>query len=386
MARRHVAAGNGASDRGAVTAPPGEPGRALTLEAARGAVGRRLGIYSTELQLLVGLAALYLFFALKYPETFGTSENLTNLTRQGAVLLVVAIGEMFALVVGGFDISVAANMGFTSTVAALVMTDHGVPAGIVAGLAAATGAGLVNGILIAVFRVCPFVATLAMLYFLRGLANHISNGTSVGNLPEDFQWVGAKDWGPLPSTFCIAVGFAILAWILFTRTRVGLYVYAIGGSRDTTRLGGVPVVRYEVLAYTACGFLAGVGGIMYGSRTSVGQASLGSGTELQAIAAAVIGGVAIGGGVGRLWGVILGVAILQVLQTGMDIAGLTEFIKDMVTAGVLVGAVLLTLLRGRGLRGLYRQVAQSRAVAELRGSEERRRMQALKSLLRRGDL
>lgn len=348
-----------------------------------GLVGRKLRTYATELQLLGGLAALALFFSLKYSHTFGTTTNLTNLARQGAILLVVAIGEMFALVIGGFDISVGANMGFTSTVSALVMTHHGVPAGIVSGLAAATGAGLANGILIAVLRISPFVATLATLTFLFGLANQVSNGTSVGNLPNAFLWVGAKNWGPLPSTFCIALGVTILAWIVFTRTRAGLYVYAIGGSRDTSRLGGVPVVRYEILAYTVCGFLAGVGGIMLSSRVTVGQASLGSGTELQAIAAAVIGGVAIGGGVGRLWGVLLGVAILQVLQTGMDIAGLTEFVKDMVTAGVLVGSVLVTNLRGKGVQGVLRQLAHSRVVTELQSSEERRGIEVVKALLTR---
>jgi ribose transport system permease protein len=336
-------------------------------------LGRRLGrTYATEIQLLAALAALYLFFALKYPSTFGTSNNLTNLTHQGGILLVVAVGEMFALVVGGFDISVGSNMGFTSTVAALVMIHHGVAAGIAAGLAAAAAAGLVNGIFIAVLRVSPFVTTLAMLTFLFGLANQLSNGISVGNLPHGYLWVGANNWGPLPSTFCIAVVACVLGWLLFNRTRLGLYIYAIGGSRDTTRLAGVPVVRYEIIAYTLCGFLAGVGGIMVGSWTSVGQATLGSGTELQAIAAAVIGGVAIGGGVGRLVGVVFGVAILQVLQTGMNIAGLTEFVRDMITAGVLVAAVLITNLRSAGARNLIRRLGRTRVVSEEQPTDERR--------------
>jgi ribose/xylose/arabinose/galactoside ABC-type transport system permease subunit len=122
---------------------------------------------------------------------------------------------------------------------------------------------------------------------------------------------------------------------------------------------------------------------MLASRVTVGQASLGSGTELRAIAAAVIGGVAIGGGVGRIWGVVFGVAILQVLATGMDIAGLTEFTKEMVTAGVLVGSVLVTSLRGYGLRGPLRQLAQSRLVTEWRTSEERRGIDVVKALLMR---
>ncbi len=336
--------------------------------------------YSTELQLLVTLVALYLFFALKYPSTFGTANNLTNLSHQGGILLVVAVGEMFALVVGGFDISVGSNMGFTSTVAALVMVHHGVPAGVAAGLGAAAAAGLVNGIFIAVLRVSPFVTTLAMLTFLFGLANQLSNGISVGNLPSEYLWVGANNWGPLPSTFCIAIVGCVLVWLLFNRTRLGLYIYAIGGSRDTTRLAGVPVVRYEIMAYTLCGFLAGVGGIMVGSWTTVGQATLGSGTELQAIAAAVIGGVAIGGGVGRLVGVVFGVSVLQVLQTGMDIAGLSEFIRDMITAGVLVTAVLITNLRSSGMRNLIRQFGRARGLGEEQPADRKRDIDAIEPI------
>lgn len=313
----------------------------------------RLSSVSTELQLLFGLVVLYALFAILYSSTFATATNAQNMARQGAILLVVALGQMFVLVIGGFDISVGANMGFVSTVTALGMTQHGgLVSGLLIGLLAGAAVGLVNGVLIAGLRISPFIVTLAMLTFLNGFANQLSSGASVFGLPDSFRWFGAADWGPIPSALGIAVVVLLLAWFLLARLRIGLYIYAIGGSRDTCRLAGISVVRYEILTYTVCGTLAGVAGIMLASRVSVGQASLGSGYELSSIATAVIGGAAIGGGVGRVSGVVLGVALLTVLNTGMDIAGIGEFIQQMVTGAVLVVAVLIAQMRGVDLRGL----------------------------------
>lgn len=188
-----------------------------------------------------------------------------------------------------------------------------------------------------------------MLAFARGAANQISDGASVSGLPASFRIFGGGSWGPIPATVGMAAVVMALAAFFLYLTRAGLYLYAIGGSRDATRLSGVKVWRYELAAYAICGLLAGVGGLMLASRVSVGQASLGQGFELMAIATAVIGGFAIGGGEGRLSGVVLGVALLSVLSTGMNIAQISEFVQQMLTGIVLVGAVLIDRIR-RGRR------------------------------------
>jgi ribose/xylose/arabinose/galactoside ABC-type transport system permease subunit len=310
----------------------------------------RTGIYRTELRLLLAVIALVLVFIFAFPEQFGSARNAENITRHAAILLVVALGQMFALLVGGFDISVAATMGLSATVGAMVMVQYGTAAGIAVGLLAAAVVGLINGILISRFRVSPFVATLGMMTFVIGFSNHISNGRSIFGLPDSFGWFGRNSWGFLPSTVGLAIIFGILVWALLNRTRVGLNIYAIGGSRNTSLLAGIPVVRTEILAYTMCGLLSGVAGLMLASRVVVGQASLGQGYELLSIATAVIGGVAIGGGVGRILGVILGVLLLSIITTGMNIAGLSEFIQQMLTGAVLIAAVLVDTFRGRGDR------------------------------------
>jgi ribose/xylose/arabinose/galactoside ABC-type transport system permease subunit len=323
---------------------------------------------TTNLQLIIGTALLYAAFAIPYSSQFATLDNTRNIAEQGSILLVVALGQMFALLIGGFDISVAANMGFVSVVAALMMTDYdtGITLAIVIGLAVAALIGLVNGLLIAALGVNPFAATLGMLTFLLGFGNVLSGGASVGSLPGDFRYFGAEDWGPIPSAVAIAALALALCGLILRRLRVGLYVYGIGGSTNASRLAGVPVVRYEILAYTLCGFLAGLAGIMLASRLSVGQAELGGGYDLLSIATAVIGGTVIGGGVGRLSGVVLGATLIQVLNTGMDIAGIGEYVHRMVTGSVIVIAALVgradrlslrsitRLARGAGIPGLLR--------------------------------
>jgi ribose/xylose/arabinose/galactoside ABC-type transport system permease subunit len=302
----------------------------------------------TEYQLLLAICVLGAVYSFLYPQSFPTSGNLMNMANVTSILFVAAIGQSFALVVGGFDISVGANMGFVSIVAAMFMTNGGsVVEGAAFGLLAGTLVGLGNGLLIARAGVTPFVATLGMMTCLGGLSDQISHGGSIAVLPDALGLLGRDPWGPVPSAIGLAAGACVLAWLLLRRTRAGLYIFAIGGSRETARLAGVSVTNYEMLAYVLCGFFAAVAGIMLTSRVSVGQGSLAQGYELQSIATAVIGGTAIGGGVGRLSGVLLGVVLLTVLTTGLDIAGINAFFQQMVTGVVLIGAVIVAQTRGR---------------------------------------
>jgi ribose/xylose/arabinose/galactoside ABC-type transport system permease subunit len=326
--------------------------------------------HRTELQLLVGVLILSAVYSILYPASFPTIDNLVEMSRVGGILFVAAIAQSFALIVGGFDISVAANMGFVSIVAALCMTDGGsVPLGVFLGLASGTGVGFANGFMIGRLGVTPFVATLGSLTFLYGLSNQLGNGGSIAGLPADLAWLGRRDWGVIPATVAIAFFACLLAWAILARSRAGLYIFSIGGSRETARVSGIPVVRYEILAYTLCGFFAAVAGIMLTSRVSIGQGSLGQGYELLSVATAVIGGVAIGGGVGRLSGVLLGVVLLTVLTTGLDIGGINQFFQQMVTGLVLIGAVLIARSRGENFASVRRVFFRS-AIERVRVAQD----------------
>ena len=235
--------------------------------------GRRAAILrSSEFQLLVGLVLLSVVFVLLYPDTFGTTQNIKNMSTVGGILLVVAIGQTMALLVGGFDLSVSANMGFVSIVASLQMTEGpSISRAVLVGLGAAAAVGLVNGILIAVLQITPFVATLGMLTFLGGYANQLSGGQSIAGLPLDFSKFGGADWGPVPSAVGIA-GFIVRRVVVpVLRALDWASVYAVGGSAETARVSGVAVARVQIAAYTLCGLFAGLAGLMLTARVSIGQ-------------------------------------------------------------------------------------------------------------------
>lgn len=318
--------------------------------------------YTTELQLLVGLVGLYAIFAVLNPSVFATQSNLENMARVGGILLVVAIGQMLALVVGGFDLSVAVNMGFSATMMAYLVQVQHVPLelGIVLGIAIGAGVGLINGFLIAVLRINPLITTLGMATALLGLGFYPNGSKPFFGLPRSYVLnFGAGDWGPIPPALGIAAIVVLLVWFFFSRLKAGLYIYAIGGSRDACRHSGVPVIRYEILAYTLCGLLAAVGGLMLGARIGIINGDIGynSGYDLDSIATAVLGGALIGGGTGRISGVVLGVAVLTVLRNGLDIQGVGDFPQKMVTGAVLVGAVLFAQLRAGQLRDVTRALS-----------------------------
>jgi ribose/xylose/arabinose/galactoside ABC-type transport system permease subunit len=313
---------------------------------------------AAEIQILIAIIVLSGVFTYAFPDSFATSGTMLNMARVAGIMLVVSIGQSFALIVGGFDISVGATMGLVSVVCAMLMkAGLGVGAAVALAVTAGAAVGLINGIGISVLGVTPFVMTLGILTSARGLADQLANGRVITGFPREFALYGRASWWGVPSAGCIAVLVLIIAWFILQRTRAGLYIFSIGGSRETTRVAGVFVELYEVLAYALCGMMAGIGGVMLTSRVAVAQGSLGQGYELLSVATAVIGGVLIGGGVGRLTGVVFGVVLVTVLNTGLDIAGVNPFLQQIVTGLVLISAVLLSRARAVSFRTLMRQIA-----------------------------
>jgi ribose transport system permease protein len=316
---------------------------------------------AAEIQIFIAIVILSSIFIYAFPDSFATMDTLLNMERVAGIMLVVAIGQSFALIVGGFDISVGSTIGLVSVVCALLMK-RGINVSEAVGLSVLAGStvGLINGVGISILGVTPFVMTLGMLTAVRGLADQVVHGRIITGFPRDFALYGRASWWGVPSAACIAAVALLIAWFILQRTRAGLYIFSIGGSRETTRVTGVFVELYEILAYTLCGTMAGVSGVMLTSRVSVAQGTLGQGYELLSIATAVIGGVLIGGGVGRLTGVVLGVILITVLNTGLDIAGINPFVQQIVTGLVLISAVLLSKARALSLRTLARQIALPR--------------------------
>ena len=287
------------------------------------------------------LAVAVLWFAVAVPE-FATLGNLGNVLSQMWVLALLAVGQMFAIVTRGFDISVGSVAALSGTVAAMAANALGfwaLPAGALAGLAC----GAVNGLLDGTFAVQPIVATLGMFVGARGLALLVTdNGQAVPlaetGLAADLAYTPVLG---LPATAWLAVAVLLLAAFLLNRTVTGRRLVMLGSNPDAAWLVGISPERVTLVAYALCGLFAGIAGLVMTLRAGTGLPTEGTGIELQSIAAAVIGGASLGGGVARVSGVVLGAAFVQVLFTGLNLAGISPFLAGVAVGLVIIGSGLM---------------------------------------------
>jgi ribose transport system permease protein len=290
------------------------------------------------------IVVLFLFFAYLQPR-FATFTNLQNVTRQGAFLAMVACAQMFPMLGGGFDISVGANIGLVSVIASLAALNLGTEAGFIFGILCGASIGLINGIVIARFRVSPFVATLAMMSAARGLGLFITNGQPIFGLPKSFLYIGTRYLGPIPIPSLIAALVFLLTYLILQKFFFGRYFYAIGGNAEAARLSGVNVIGYRLLSYVICGTLTGIAGVTITSRIGSGEPMTGAGLGLESIAAAVVGGVALTGGKGTVFGVLLGVVILAMIANGLDLINVSSYLQMVVIGCIIVIAVIVDQIR-----------------------------------------
>ena len=271
--------------------------------------------------------------------------NLTNVARQSSVLALLSIGQTFAIVSGGIDLSAGSLLAIVSVLGSMQLVAFGLVPGIIGGVVVATLAGAANGALIARTRIPPFIVTLGMLSLARGTAFTITGGMPVVGLPPEVQVIGAGSLGPLPVPGVIAaVAFLGAHWLL-RRTPFGRYVYAMGGNEAAAIAAGINVRLHKFLVYCLSGFCAGVAGIVITSRTLSGQPTVGETLELYAIAAVVIGGTRLGGGDGSLVRTLFGVIVIAVLGNGLNLINVSSYIQLIVIGAILIVAVGFDLWR-----------------------------------------
>jgi ribose/xylose/arabinose/galactoside ABC-type transport system permease subunit len=296
------------------------------------------------------IIALIVVATIVEPRFFSTS-NFQNISRQMAILAIVAVGQSFAIISGGFDLSVGSVLGLSGVVCAMTLQDHGLAVAILAGLGAGAAAGLVNGLVIAKLNVSPFVVTLGMYSAALGVALMLTDGIPIyfDELPHSFQVIGAGWVGPIPVPSLIALGALIVGGLILHRTVFGQYVFAIGGNEEAARLAGIRVQLIKVLVYVVVGLFVGSAAIVFTSRVEAGQPNAGAGFELESIAAVIIGGVHLGGGVGTIVNVFLGVLLLSLLSNALDLMNVSSYTQLVVQGAVIVAAVALDRFRYRGV-------------------------------------
>lgn len=331
---------------------------AAHIGGGRHAVGERLHrIYDAAGVLPLLLCALILLLALFVPH-FASLENILNVLRNSAFLVIVACGQMLVLIVGGFDLSVGAVVALASVISALLMVSlkeplAGDPAliallGVLGGLGCGLGVGLVNGVCVAWLRISPFMVTLGTMSIAGGIAFLLTNGIPVYGMPVGYvEGFGRGLWLELPAAVYLALAVVIAIWIVQNLTRTGRYIFAIGGNLEAAVVSGVQTKTCLVAVYTLSAVLAALTGLALTAEIGSGQASMGAQLTLESIAAAVIAGVSLRGGVGRVEMVALGAIFLLILTNAMDLLNIDTRYQTIIVGIILVLAVAAEEVRAR---------------------------------------
>ncbi|WP_329461947.1 ABC transporter permease/substrate-binding protein [Streptomyces sp. NBC_01431] len=312
--------------------------------ASGAAVVRRLLLDNGALSALVVLVVAMALLS----GDFLTTQNLLNVGVQAAVTAILAFGVTFVIVSAGIDLSVGSVAALSATVLAWSATSEGVPVWLAVLMAVATGAacGLVNGVLVSYGKLPPFIATLAMLSVGRGLSLVISQGSPIA-FPDPVSVLGDTLGGWLPAPVLVMIAAGLVTALVLSRTYLGRSMYAIGGNEEAARLSGLRVKRQKLAIYALSGLFAAVAGIVLAARLVSAQPQAAQGYELDAIAAVVIGGASLSGGVGKASGTLIGALILAVLRNGLNLLSVSAFWQQVVIGVVIALAVLLDTLRRR---------------------------------------
>ncbi|HTX66673.1 MAG TPA: ribose ABC transporter permease [Opitutaceae bacterium] len=282
---------------------------------------------------------------------FLTVANLLNVAQQTVVNALVAAGLTFVIISGGIDLSVGSILALAGIVMAHALrTGWPAPLAVLAGLAVGAGCGAVNGGLVAFGRLPPFIATLGMMSVARGGALLASDGRPVSGFSAPFRWLATGEVAAVPASVLLLLVVYAAAHFTLQRTKFGRYAFAIGGSEEAALLSGVPVRRYQVGFYAAGGGLAALAAVVLTARLNSAQPIAGLGYELDAIAAAVIGGTSLMGGQGSIVGTLLGAFIMGVLRNGLNLLGVSSFVQQVVIGAVIIAAVLFDVALKRTRR------------------------------------
>jgi ribose transport system permease protein len=307
--------------------------------------------------LPVLLVLMIAFFALQEPRFYAPA-NIVNVSRQATFLTIITLGQALVLISGGFDLSVGALIAVTSVVSARWMATHyasnpgaevaSVLVGLLAALLVGLVFGLVNGIGVARFKVSPFIMTLGMASVGAGFALYYTGGSPISGLPPVFtRDIGTGRVLGIPVAVWVTVVAVALVYFLMNWTRLGRYVYAIGGNTKAAYLSGISVPFYLTAVYVICSLLTALAGFLLTARVSSGEPNLGIEFPLQSITAAVVGGVSLRGGEGRIIGAVLGAIFITILTNGMNLIRIESYVQEIAVGVILIVAVIVDRVRDR---------------------------------------
>ncbi|WP_206311582.1 ribose ABC transporter permease [Streptomyces sp. DASNCL29] len=326
-------------ERAVDSSGPTAPKR-MRLHAGLSTLADRLGV-------AIALIVLVALFALVAPY-FLTVVNLLDVARQISVTAILGAGLTFVIMTAGIDLSVGSAVGVTAF-AAVSLTLNGAPAPLALAVALLAGfaVGLINGVLVAKLGLAAFIVTLAALTYLRGVTYVGTGGTTMFSTHLSYSVLGQGSILGIPVPILVMAAVFAIGWYVLERTVFGRWVHAVGGNAEAARLAGIPVRRVLVTVYVISGLCAGIGGILSSAKLQSAVPDLGTGYELSAIAAVVLGGTSLMGGRGSLIGTLVGAAIIGVLVNGLTLLDVSSFYQQIIQGVVIVMAVGLDRLRTR---------------------------------------
>ena len=295
----------------------------------------------------VGLVVVTLVMILA-SDTFLTASNLSNIARQVSINAIIAVGMTCVILTGGIDLSVGPVMALSGTLTAGLMV-AGLPPGLAigAGMLIGVAFGIGNGLFVAYLHMPPIIVTLATMGIARGFGLMYTDGYPISGLPEWFAFFGRGSVFGMQVPILIMLLTYLAAYVLLQHTRIGRYIYAIGGNEEAVRLSGVRAARFKLLVYGISGLTAAIAGLVLTSRLMSGQPNAGVSFELDAIAAVVLGGASIAGGRGVIVGTLLGAMLLGVLNNGLNMLGVSPYVQSVIKGGIILLAIFISRQRHR---------------------------------------
>ena len=304
------------------------------------------------LGLTIVIVVLAVIFSLINPR-FASVANFVNILTQASYIIIIAVGMTFVITSAGIDLSVGSVLALVTVIGFELIKEGLHPAiGVLVMFAVGGFVGCVTGLLIAFVKIPPFITTLGMMAALRGLALVHSAGNMHFGLPSSLTWLGQGAIAGVPVPVIIAILFALFGAWLFTHSRFGLHVRAVGGNREAARLAGVPVTLVEVMVYVLMGLTTALGGLIMIARIDSTQATIGTAMEIHVISAVIIGGTSLFGGRGTIYGSVMGAILLSMMTNALIIAGVDYFWQLVVMGTIVLMAVAISNLREDRIPGL----------------------------------
>ncbi|MCY9665810.1 ABC transporter permease [Paenibacillus alginolyticus] len=301
----------------------------------------------TRFSTIIGLVILCVVISVLSP-VFLTTNNLLNVSSQITVNAILALGMTFVILTGGIDLSVGAVVAVSGIVMGLLMKAD-VPVGIamLACVAIGTVIGLLNGLMVTMGKLPSFIATLGMMSVSRALALILSSGAVLSTFPDSFRWIGVSKipFTSIPAQVLLMIILYTVGYYILVYRKTGRFIYAIGGNPEVTRLSGINTKKYINIAYIISGMTSAIAAIVLTSKLNAAQPSAGYNYELDAIAAVVIGGTSLSGGVGSVWGTLIGAAIMGVLRNGLNLLNASSYLQTGIIGLVIIAAVLLDTIK-----------------------------------------